>query len=156
MSISYLYLLLAFTCALSFVLIQILLRKPWQPQRSGLQSLIRRDSPLENDLYHKYLIPLLVYEEEYPSFGNILGIVFQKFTLDQFLPEKGFQEALTYLRDSVFKKSTQPNQVEAMCLIVHTLIRDPDVEYACRPHLKSQVDRFLKEMERISLRALSD
>lgn len=156
MSISYLYLLLAFTCALSFVLIQILLRKPWQPQRSGLQSLIRRDSPLENDLYHKYLIPLLVYEEEYPSFGNILGIVFQKFPLDQFLSEKGFQEALTYLRDSVFKKSTQPDQVEAMCLIVHTLIRDPDVEYACRPHLKSQVDRFLKEMDRIGLRALPD
>ena len=156
MSISYLYLLLAFTSALSFVLIQFLLRKPWQPQCSGLQSLIRRDSPLENDLYHKYLVPLLVYEEEYPSFGNILGIVFQKFTLEQFLPKKGFQEALTYLRDSVFKRSNQPEPVQAMCLIVHTLIRDPDVEYACRPHLKSQVDRFLKEMERISLRDLSD
>lgn len=156
MSISYLYLLLAFTCALSFVLIQILLRKPWQPQCSGLQSLIRRNSPLENDLYHKYLVPLLVYEEKYPSFGNILGIVFQKFPLNRFLPEKGFQEAMTYLRNSVFKRSNQPDQVQAMCLIIHTLIRDPDVEYACRPHLRSQVNRFLKEMERIDLRPLSD
>ena len=156
MSISYVYLLLAFTGALLFVLIQVLLRKPWQIQCSGLQSLIRQDSSLENDLYHKYLVPLLVYEEECPSFGNILGMVFQKFTLEQFLPEEGFQEALTYLRDSVFKRSNQPDQVQAMCLIVHTLIRDPEVEYAFRPHLESQVDQFLKEMNRISLRALSD
>jgi len=34
-----------------------------------------------------------------------------------------------------------------MCVIVNTFVRDPDVEYRCRPHLKALVDQFLREVE---------
>jgi len=29
---------------------------------------------------------------------------------------------------------------------VNTFVRDPDVEYRCRPHLKALVDQFLVEI----------
>ncbi|MDA2930762.1 hypothetical protein MYX84_12600 [Acidobacteria bacterium AH-259-O06] len=146
MSITYVHLLLAFTGALLFVLIQVLLRRPWQ-SKPGLETLLDRHNPIERELYHEYLVPLLVYEEDYPSFGRILRLVLERFPLGRFLQEEAFEKALTDLRDAVFEPSNREDLVWAMCQIVHTFVRDPDVEYRCRPRLQVLVDQFLKEVE---------
>ena len=114
MSISYLYLLLAFTGALLFILAQILLRRPWQLKPTGIQSLLEQESladqELELKLDQEYLVPLVIYEDDYPAFGNVIRLVLESFSLGRFLEESDFQEALISLRNSVFQ-STDPKEL---------------------------------------------
>ena len=151
MSISYLYLLLALTGALLFILAQFLLRRPWQLKPTGIQSLLDQESlaeqELELELDQEYLVPLVIYEDDYPAFGNIIRLVLESFPLGRFLEESDFQEALISLRNSVFQSTNPQELVSTMCVIVNTFVRDPDVEYRCRPHLKVLVDQFLREVE---------
>ena len=137
MSITYLHLLLAFTGALLFLLAQFLLRRPWQLKPTGIQSLLDQE----------YLVPLVIYEEDHPAFGNVIRLVLESFPLGRFLEESDFRKALTSLRNSVFQSSNPQELVSTMCVIVNTFVRDPDVEYQCRPHLKVLVDQFLREVE---------
>jgi hypothetical protein len=151
MSINYLPLLLAFTGALIFVLVQVLIRKPWQLKATGIQTLLDQqglaDQELELELDQEYLVPLVVYEEDYPAFGNIIRLVLESFPLGRFIEQDDFEEALVSLRNSVFQSSPSQEVVAIMCVIVNTFVRDPDVEYRCRPHLKVLVDQFLREVE---------
>ena len=151
MSITYLHLLLAFTGALLFLLAQVLLRRPWQLKPTGIQSLLDQESlaeqELELELDQEYLVPLVIYEEDHPAFGNIIRLVLESFPLGRFLEESDFRKALTSLRNSVFQSSNPQELVSTMCVIVNTFVRDPDVEYQCRPHLKVLVDQFLREVE---------
>jgi len=151
MSITYLHLLLAFTGALLFILAQFLLRRPWQLKPTGIQSLLDQESlaeqEVELELDQEYLVPLVIYEEDYPAFGNIIRLVLESFPLGRFLEENDFQEALVSLRNSVFQSSNPQEMVSTMCVIVNIFVRDPDVEYRCRPHLKVLVDQFLREVE---------
>ncbi len=150
MSISYLHLLLALTGALLFILAQFLLRRPWQLKATGIQSLLDQDSlaeqELELELDQEYLVPLVIYEDDYPAFGNIIRLVLESFPLGRFLEEKDFEEALVSLRNSVFQSSHPQELVSTMCEIVNTFVRDPDVEYGCRPHLEVLVNQFLLEV----------
>jgi hypothetical protein len=151
MSITYLHLLLALTGALLFILAQFLLRRPWQLKATGIQSLLDQDSlaeqELELELDQEYLVPLVIYEEDYPAFGNIIRLVLESFPLGRFLEEEDFEEALVSLRNSVFQSSQPQELVSTMCMIVNTFFRDPDVEYRCRPHLEVLVNQFLEEVD---------
>jgi len=150
MSITYLHLLLAFTGALLFILAQFLLRRPWQLKPTGIQSLLDQESlgeqELELELDQEYLVPLVIYEDDYPAFGNIIRLVLESFSLGRFLEESDFQAALISLRNSVFQSTNPEELVSTMGVIVNTFVRDPDVEYRCRPHLKALVDQFLVEI----------
>ncbi len=150
MSITYPHLLLAFTGALLFILAQFLLRRPRQLKSTGILSLLDQESlaeqELELELDQEYLVPLIIYEDDYPAFGKIIRLVLETFPLGRFLEESDFQEALISLRNSVFQSTNPEELASTMCVIVNTFVRDPDVEYRCRKHLKVLVDQFLREV----------
>ena len=153
MSITYTHLLLALTGALLFILAQFLLRRPWQLKATGIQSLLDQDRlseqelELELELDQEYLVPLVSYEDAYPAFGNIIRLVLESFPLGRFLKDNDFEEALVSLRNSVFQSSHPQELVSTMCEIVNTFVKDPDVEYGCRPHLEVLVNQFLEEVD---------
>ena len=147
MTVTYVHLLLIFTAALLFIVLQVLLRKPWRSRAAPIQALLNKTEASEKDLHEQYLVPLLAYEEEYPVFGSILGLVLERFPLSRFLQEEDFSRAFTFLRDSVFETTDRGNLAAAMGIIVHTFVRDPDVEYHCRTELKPLLDQFFTEIE---------
>ena len=144
MSVTYLNILLVFTVAVLFIVFQVLIRV-WHSNPSGIQDFLRgcKDNR-EPD--HEHLVPLMVYEEDYPAFGRILELVLKSFPLKRFLHEKDFEKALNYLHDSVFKASTSEDLVWAMSHIVNTFVSDPDVAFKCRPHLENLLNQFLEEI----------
>lgn len=144
--ISYVQLLLAFAAALVLVLVQILSKRNRRNQGTELQKLLANGKTEEGELYSDYLVPLLLYEEDYPSFANVIGLVLHRFPLERFLREQEFATALTYLKDSVFQPSNRRRKVSAMCSVVNSLVSDPDVEYSCRDRIHALVDRFLEEI----------
>ena len=146
MSITYLQILLAFTVAVLFIIFQVLIRT-WRSNPSAIQNFLHgRKDNREPD--HEYLVPLMVYEEEYPTFGKILELVLKSFPLKRFRQERDFERALNYLHDSVFKTSSSEDLVWAMSHIVNTFVSDPDVAFKCRPHLENLLDQFLEEVSR--------
>ena len=147
LSVGYVPLILAVTVSLVLLLIQILAKKNEQVPRSNLEILLATGGATKDDLCHEYLAPLLVYEKEYPSFTNILSMVLSKFPLERFTGEDDFQNALVYLRDSVFISPNREQIVSAMCQVVSSLVRDPDVEYTCREHIHPLVENFLEEIK---------
>jgi hypothetical protein len=146
MSITYLHILLAFTVAVLFIVFQVLM-KVWHSNHSGIQDFLhgRKD---DHEPDHEYLIPLMVYEEEFPAFGRILELVFKSSPLKRFRQERDFDKALNYLHDSVFKASNSEDLIWAMSHIVNTFVSDPEVEFQCRPHLETLVAQFLEEVSR--------
>ena len=144
---TYVHLLLAFTAAVAFVLIQLLLQNRRQTRPSRLYSLVRQSSSADGQLYHDYLVPLLVYEEDYPAFMNILGTVLTRFPLERFLQEEPFKNALADLQNGVFQSSNEQRIIQTMSLIVNAFLSDPDVEYRCRRRLKPLIYQFLKEID---------
>ncbi len=147
MSITYLHILLAFTVAFLFIVLQVLIRVRYL-NPSGIQDFLRKRNKQQEEPDHEYLVPLLVYEEEYPTFGKILELVLKSFPLKRFRQDRGFDRALGYLHDSVFKTSDSQDLTWAMSHIVNTFVSDPDVAFECRPHLETLVPRFLKEISR--------
>ncbi len=145
MSITYLHVLQAFTVAVLFIVFHVLIRF-WRSDTSGIQDLLDEPNKDQSEPDHEYLVPLMVYEEEYPAFGKILELVLKSFPLKRFRQEGNFEKALSYLHDSVFKASTSEDLVWAMSHIVNTFVSDPDVAYECRPHLESLVNQFLEEI----------
>lgn len=149
MTLSYSELLLAFAVAALVVLVLFLVRKRWVLHPKGLQTVARKsDVAGEEENYTKYLVPLMLYEEKYPSFGKILTLVSAHFPLAQFLREEQFKSALTFLCDSAFQSFGGRRIVPAMAVMVRTLVEDPDVEYRCRAQLHGLIKEFLKEIER--------
>jgi len=147
MSINYLHILLAFTVALLFVAFHVLMRV-WRSDTSGIQDFLGERNNDESEPDHEYLVPLMVYEEKYPAFGQILELVLKSFPLKRFRQEKTFEQALKYLHDSVFTASTSEDMVWAMSHIVNTFVSDQDVAYEYRPNLETLVSQFLEEVSR--------
>ena len=148
MSISYSHIVLIAVGAMVFLVILLLVgRRHWLPGATDLQSLLRRGDPEEQELYHHFLIPLLVYEDQYPSFLSIMALVLDRFPFQPFLNQKEFRTALTHLRDSVFQRADQGGIISSMSTIVQIYRSDPEVEFNCRPHLEPLVEQFLKEVE---------
>lgn len=67
MSITYLHILLAFTVAVLFILLQVLIRVR-RSNLSGIQDFLRKRNKEQDEPDYEYLVPLLVYEEKYPTF----------------------------------------------------------------------------------------
>ena len=147
MSITYLHILLAFTVAVLFIVLQVLIRVR-RANPSGIQDFLRKRNKEQDEPDHEYLVPLLVYEEEYPTFGRILELVLKSFPLKRFRQERDFDRALDYLHASVFKASDSQDLIWAMSHIVNTFISDPDVAFECRPDLETLVAQFLEEISR--------
>jgi len=147
LSVGYVPWILAVTVSLALLLIKILAKINERAHHSNLEILLATGGATKDELCHEYLAPLLLYEEEYPSFTNILSMVLSKFPLERFTGEDDFQEALVYLRDSVFKSPNREQIVSAMCQVVSGLVRDPDVEYTYRERIHTLVENFLEEIK---------
>lgn len=148
MPFSYFHLVVVFSGAVLFIALTLLLKNPWQAGHRGILGFLNQARLKERERDQEYLVPLLAYEEDYPAFGDILGLVLEKFPLKHFLRQPDFEKSLYYLSNSVFQTADRGDLEAAMCSIVSTFIGDPDVEYHCRPHLRVLVDQFLKEVGR--------
>ena len=149
MALPYSYLVLAIAATSLLLLALFLLRRRWSLHPLGLQILAEtRNVDLEErEAYREYFIPLMLYEEKYPTFGRILSLVFGRFPLSRFLQEEQFKTALTFLRDSALEPFDGRRVVTAMAVVVRSLSEDPDVEFQCRQHLSGLIAQFLQEIE---------
>ena len=148
-ALPYSYLVLTVAAASLLLIALFLLRRRWRLHPTGLQALAgaRDDDPRERETYREYLIPLMLYEEKYPSFGRILSLVLGHFPLSRFLREEQFRSALTLLKDSAFQPFEGRRIANDMAVVVRFLMEDPDVEYQCRKQFPLLVQQFLEEIE---------
>lgn len=105
----------------------------------------RTGEPLEDS---HYLVPLLLYEKRFPAFCGILGLVLKQFPLQRFLQRSDFSQALEFLAAKPFSEAEPEDPIPAMVIIVEVFLSDPDVEYRCRPRLRTLVHQFIREAER--------
>ncbi|MFQ5740505.1 MAG: hypothetical protein ACE5JX_15980 [Acidobacteriota bacterium] len=146
MAVSYLHLVVVAGSGIACFIWILLRLKSRYSRPTRLQLLLARDDLRQKQLYIEHLVPLMVYEEVYPSFGEILALVLDRFTLTQLLEDESLRSALSFLRDSVCQSSNGGRIKSAMCQIVRGFVGDPDIEYVCRPQLSPLVDRFLDEI----------
>lgn len=148
---SYAELLLLQAAAAVVLLGVFLIIKRWAPPPGELQSLLRGAPPELPSSTVDHLVPLLVFEDRYPGFSNIVGVVLRQFPLAQFLEDETFKSNFTYLSQAG-SEVLDPQRIRlAMCHVVYHLLRDPDVEYHCRPQLAGFVEDFLAEIEKEEL-----
>lgn len=147
--LSYPVLLLIFALALialgSFLFIG---RRRSDASRGELQRLldsVPAGEPLE-DGHH--LVPLLLYEKRFPAFCKILVLVLKQFPLQRFLQRSDFRQALDFLAANPFSDTNSEDPIPAMIVVVEVFLSDPDVEYRCRPRLRTLVNQFIREAER--------
>ena len=145
--LSYSSLLLVIAAAASLLILLYLMRNRWRSHPEGLQSLLENHSQARGELHHQLVVPLLVYEERFPTFGKILQLVLSHFRLEDFIQERGFREAMQYLGESISQPSKPDKATAAMCSVVRTFLSNPNVEYRCRPQLQELLDQFLEEIE---------
>lgn len=119
-----------------------LARRRWSFSRQGLQSVEAE----KHEGFEERVLPLLVYEDRYPAFGRIAGLVFQNFPVARFLKSEDFRQAQEFLARSAFRPADQHSLEAAMCVLVKTFISDPEVQYRCPP-INEWVDQFLDEIE---------
>ena len=143
--VSYSTLLLIFTAALLLFALILLVRRRNRTPPSQFQEILAKPRIPEDQL--KYLVPLLVYEESYPRFCEIVSLVLEHFPLERFLRGKEFRTALVFLQNSAFSESSRQSVTTAMSALVSSFLSDPDVEYRCRSQLQRLVDLFLQEIE---------
>ena len=105
----------------------------------------RTSEPL-GDSHH--LVPLLLYEKRFPAFCQILSLVLKQFPLQRFLQRSDFRQALDLLAANPFSETDSENPISAMVVVVEVFLSDPDVEYRCRPRLRTLVNQFIREVER--------
>lgn len=144
---SYSHMLLIFILAGLFVLVVFLLRRHWLSHPAGLQSLGRGRAVQDHELYSEYVVPLMVYEERYPSFGKIVSLVLGHFPLIRFLRQESFQSALVFLREAAFQPAGEKQTARCMSVVIQSFLEDPDVEYRCRRQLPALVREFLNEID---------
>ena len=144
---SYAELLLLQAAAAVVLLGVFLIIKRWAPPPSELQSLLRGAPAELPSATVDHLVPLLVFEDRYPGFSNIVGVVLRQFPLSRFLEDETFKSNFTYLSQAG-SEVLDPQRIRlAMCHVVYYLLRDPNVEYYCRPQLAGFVEDFLAEIE---------
>ena len=67
----------------------------------------RRNKRTQGEIYHDLVVPLMVYEEQYPAFGEILVLVLDRFPLEGFLGDDQFEKALRFLCDGYLHTAMQ-------------------------------------------------
>lgn len=142
-SLSYFHLLLITLAAAAALLAIFLARRRWNSRPTRLRLLLEG----EGTEYSQRLVSLLVFEEEFPNFCEILGLVLERFPLSRFESEPEFQAALEFLDHAACQPAAGERRKAAMCHIVRSFLDDPDVEYRCRPRLSPLVDQFLVEID---------
>ena len=105
----------------------------------------RTGEPLE-DSHH--VVPLLLYEKQFPAFCRILVLVLKQFPLQRFLQQTEFSQALDLLTTKPFSERESEDPIPAMVVIIEAFLSDPDVEFRCRPRLRTLVNQFIREVER--------
>lgn len=105
----------------------------------------RTGEPLEDS--HR-VVPLLLYENQFPAFCQILVLVLKQFPLQRFLQQAEFSQALDLLTAKPFSEGESEDPIPAMVIIIEAFLSDPDVEYRCRPRLRTLVNQFIREVER--------
>ncbi len=143
--VSYSTLLLIFITALLLLALILVIRRRNPAEPSQFQEMLAEPRIPEDQL--KYLVPLLVYEESYPRFCEIVSLVLEHFPLERFLEGKEFRTALVFLENSAFSESSRQSVTSAMSVLVSSFLSDPDVEYRCRSQLRPLVELFLQEIE---------
>lgn len=104
----------------------------------------------EHKFYTEYVMPLLVFERDYPSFIGILNLVISRFPISRFTGQEEVRSALAFLRQVGLNGPNgpeDPKQVgSVMCVVVNAFVNDPDVEYELRLKLPELLNRFLEEV----------
>ena len=147
--LSYPVLLLIFALALIALGIFLFIGRRRSAASAGeLQRLVdsARAGDLLEDSHH--LVPLLLYEKRFPAFCKILALVLKQFPLQRFLQRSDFRQALDFLVANPFSETDSEDPIPAMVVIVEVFLSDPDVEYRCRPRLRTLVNRFIREAGR--------
>ena len=144
--VSYATLLLISLAALFLLALMMVLRHRSRTEPSKLQEMLAEPKIPEDQL--GYLVALLVYEDSYPRFCEIVSLVLEHFSLERFLKGQEFRTALMFLQNSAFSKSSRQSVTTAMSVLVSSFLSDPDVEYRCRSQLRPLIDLFLQEIER--------
>ena len=146
LSPSYSTVTLFFAGSASILVLLFLLRKYWTSPSTQLQVLLDQGRTKEQGLHTNYVIPLLAYEERYPSFASILGLVLTQFPLTRFLDKEELRSDFYFLRHAAFQPTDPWPVVTAMCRVVEAFLEDPAVETQFRAQLSVLLDRFLKEI----------
>lgn len=139
------FLILGLIAAGTLVILFFILRRS-QP-RQPLQLLLETPQPTLDQQDVQTLLPLLLLENDFPAFSEILSLVLARFPLSRFLAQDEFRSALTEAQRHALQSGNPSLFVWAMCRIVQTFLEDPDVEFETRPHLSGLVDKFLNEVE---------
>ncbi|RPI25819.1 MAG: hypothetical protein EHM61_13395 [Acidobacteria bacterium] len=144
--ISYGYLLAATLAAGTIILFAIILRRqlavrvaecPFPPDTHQVR---------EHEFYTEFLMPLLVFERDYPSFIAILSLVVSRFPISRFTAHEEVRAALAFLREASFNGGNPKEISSVMCVIVNAFVNDPDVEYEFRLKLPDLLNKFLDEV----------
>ncbi len=142
--LSYFDLLLISLVAAAALLGIFLARRRWNTRPTRLRLLLATENPPHAS--SQRLVSLLVFEEDFPSFCEILGLVLEKFPLERFEVNPEFRAALEFMDRAAYRTTDPLPRKSAMCVIVRSFLDDPDVEYHCRPLLSTLVDQFLVEI----------
>ncbi len=111
----------------------------------------------EHHFYTEYVMPLLVFERDYPSFIAILSLVLETFPISRFTRHEDVRSAFAFLREAAFNGGDPRRIATVMCVVVQSFVNDPDVEYRLRLKLPDMLDRFLREVgepEAVEARAI--
>jgi len=100
----------------------------------------------EHHFYTEYVMPLLVFERDYPSFIAILSVVLESFPISRFTRHEDVRSAFAFLREAAFNGGDPRRIATVMCVVIQSFVNDPDVEYRLRLKLPDMLDRFLKEV----------
>jgi hypothetical protein len=144
--ISYGYLLALTLVAGAAILLAVLLHRKLAVRMAECPFPIDAHDVREHEFYTEYLMPLLVFERDYPSFIAVLSLVISRFPISRFTVQEDVRSALAFLRDASFKGGDHREIASVMCLVVNAFVNDPDVEYELRVRLPDLLDKFLREV----------
>jgi hypothetical protein len=145
-SIPYGYVLLVLLAAAIFLLLIFLSRRRLKTRSLRCASLGSESAIEEHQFYTEYLMPLLVFERDYPAFTAILALVLREFPISRFAVKEEFRSALAYLRAATFNGGDRNRVPIVMSVVVNAFLSDPDVEYALRLELPQLLNKFLREI----------
>ena len=144
--LDYVDLLLIAGAALSVLFVLFHLRRKDLSRVSPLEAALAKSQDAMQQEQLDLLLPLLVLEERFPAFGQILALVIERRGIEQVAGNPAFLEPARYLAQAAFSDSKQQPVGGALCHIVRGFLDDPDVEYCCRPELPHLIDQFIDEI----------
>jgi len=144
--LSYGYLLGATLAAGAIILLVVFLRQKLASRVSECPFPPDTHQVREHEFYTEYLMPLLVFERDYPSFIAILSLVITRFPISRFTTHEEVRSALAFLRQASFNGGEPKEISSVMCVVVNAFVNDPDVEYELRLKLPDLLNKFLDEV----------